>query len=94
MSQSNDEIYKLVNQLRLEIKSDLAAQGIALSTQIGKLDTKLDNVVEQRVVPIEQDVNKLKISSATGNTKLSVLIFIGSSVVSTIITVLVTKVVA
>lgn len=94
MSQSNDSIYALINALRLEIKGDIKAQGQNLGEQISRIDTKLDNAIEQRIVPIEKDVSKLKIDSATGNVKLGVIIFIGSSVISTIITVVVTKVVA
>lgn len=94
MSQSNDSIYALINALRLEIKGDIEAQGTTLGAQISKIDTKLDNAIEQRIVPIEKDVSKLKIDSATGNVKLGVIIFIGSSAVSAIITLVMGKVVA
>lgn len=94
MSQSNDKIYDLINAVRLELKQDIASQGVALGTQIGKLDAKIGNLEEKRIVPIETDVNKLKVDSATGNVKLGILTFIGSSVVATIITLVMTKVVA
>ncbi|WP_439946517.1 hypothetical protein [Streptomyces sp. BBFR109] len=90
--QSNDQIYELINQLRLEIKGDIKAQGDAMGEKFESLDTKLDKVVEDRIKPIEKDVSDLKISSATGNTKLGALIFIGSSLVSSIITWIATKV--
>lgn len=92
MSQSNDKIYDLINSVRLELKQDIASQGAALGVQIGKLDNKLDSLEEKRIVPIEKDVSKLKIDSATGNVKLGALIFIGSAIVSTMVNQLLSKV--
>ena len=81
MAQSNDKIYTLLNDLRKEMKADMSA-----------LSEKIEKMEEKRIVPIEEDISKLKIASATGNTKIGVLIFIGSAIVSSIITILVSKV--
>lgn len=88
MTQTNDKIYELLNNVRLELKKDIARQGEDLGKQIGQIDKKLD----KRVESIEKDVNKLKIESATGNVKLGILIFISSSIISAIITVIASKV--
>ena len=92
MSQSNDSIYALVNSLRLELKQDIATQGIALGTQMGKIEKKLEDLESGRITPIEKDVSDLKISSATGNVKLGVLVFIGSSIISSVVTVMVARI--
>lgn len=92
MSQTNDSIYKLINELRLEIKGDIKAQGEDLSGKLGKLDKKLDNVVEKRIVPIEERVEKLKIDSATGNVKLAVVFSIFSTLVASVVSVVLSRV--
>jgi len=92
MTQTNDTIYALINSLRLELKQDIATQGIALGTQMGKIEKKLEDLEVGRITPIEKDVSDLKISSATGNVKLGVLVFIGSSIISSVVTVMVARI--
>lgn len=78
----NDKIYDLINATRLEIKGDVL-----------RVEGKVDMLEQGRITNIEADVSKLKVKDATLSTKVYVLVFITSSVISAIISAFALKVV-
>jgi hypothetical protein len=94
MAQSNDKIYDLINAVRLELKADIAAQGTALATGMGKLEQKFDNLEAGRLTDVEKTANDLKIKQATASTKLAVIGFIAATVTGAIVSTLVSKLVS
>ncbi len=76
MSVDNAQIYKLITDVRLEIKGD-----------IKDVSEKMDSFVEKRFEPLEKDVGKMKVREATLSTKVYVLVFLIASTVSALITV-------
>lgn len=71
----NDKIYDLINATRLEIKGDVL-----------RVEGKVDMLEQGRITNIEADVGKLKVKDATLSTKVYVLVFIISTVMSAIVT--------
>lgn len=74
---NNNEIYELINALRLEIKGDI--QGVAET--VGK---RLDKI-EDNQQKTDDKVNKIVTAQATTNLKVGVISFIGSSMAGAII---------
>ncbi len=72
---SNQNIYELIDRSRLELKSDLL-----------RLETKFDNLEAGRLTRAEAAIGKLEVRDATLNTKVYVLVFIISTVISAIVT--------
>lgn len=72
---SNNNIYDQIERTRLELKGDIL-----------RLESKFDVLEAGRLTKAEQDIGRLQVREATLNTKVYVLVFIISSVVSAIIT--------
>lgn len=70
----NDKIYDLINATRLEIKSDVL-----------RVEGKVDNLEQNRIAGIEADVSRLRVKDATLATKVYVLVFIISSIMSALV---------
>lgn len=82
---NNNEIYQLINELRLEIKGDI--QGVA--TSVGQRFDK----IEKTQSDTDEKVNKLVTSQATTNIKIGVISFIGSSLAGAIIAGIIGKII-
>lgn len=74
---NNDQLYQLINDLRLEIKGDI--HDVA-SSVAGRFDK-----IEKTQAATDDKVNKLVTSQATTNIKIGVISFIGSSLAGAII---------
>lgn len=94
MAQSNDKIYDLINAVRLELKADIAAQGTALATTMGKLEQKFDSLEAGRLADVEKATNDLRIKQATASTKLAVIGFIAATITGAIVSTVVSKVIS
>lgn len=71
---TNDKIYDLVNQTRIEINGN-----------VQRVDAKVDALISGRLSRAEDDINKLKVKDATLDVKVYVLVFITSTVISAVI---------
>lgn len=71
---TNDKIYDLVNQTRIEINGN-----------VQRVDSKVDALISGRLADVESDINKLKVKDATLDVKVYALVFITSTVISAII---------
>lgn len=80
-SVTNGTIYELVNNTRIELKSDII-----------RLETKFDNLEAGRLTRAEAAISKLQVKDATFSVKLAVLGFMGSSLVGAITTAAIYKI--
>lgn len=74
MTVDNGQIFKLVNDARLELKSDIAVSFGALSQQQGKLEKKFDELEAGRLTRAEANINELRVKDAVLTTKVIVLV--------------------
>ncbi len=72
---SNQNIYELIDRSRLELKGDLL-----------RLENKFDSLEAGRLTRAEGAISKLEVRDATLSTKVYVLVFIISTVISAIVT--------
>ena len=84
-------MYQIIDNLRKELKGDIAAMGQGLSTQIGRVDAHLSDLEGGRLSSVESDVTNIKIRQATAGVKLAVMGFIGSTIAGSAISVIIAK---
>jgi hypothetical protein len=90
-AKSNGNIYELINEVRLEIKSDIAAMHTALANNQGRLESKFNELEAGRLTRAEGNINDIKVNQATATTKLAILGFIASAIIGSVISVVVTN---
>jgi hypothetical protein len=92
-AKSNGNIYELINEVRLEIKSDIAAMHTSLANNQGRLEKQFQELEAGRLTRAEGNINDIRVNQATATTKLAILGFIAASIVGSIISVVITKLV-
>lgn len=93
-NKSNGNIYELINEVRLELKGDIATMHTSLANNQGRLESKFDDLEAGRLTRAEGNINDIRISQATATTKLAILGFIAASIIGSVISVVITRLVA
>lgn len=68
---SNDSIYKLVNDTRLEVKSDIAASHLQLSGDLNDLRRQFETLEAGRLTALERRMNDFVVAQSNKDGKLS-----------------------
>lgn len=87
------KVYELVNNMRLELKADIATMGNSLSQQQGRLEKKFDELEAGRLTRAEGNINDLKVKQATSSVKLAVVGFISASIIGAIVSAVISNVI-
>lgn len=82
---STSEVYDLINDVRKELKQDIATMGISLSSNQGHLEKKFDELEAGRLTRAEASIADLRIQVATAKVKFAILGFIAASTVGALI---------
>lgn len=85
------DVYELVERVRIELKQDMIGAVAAISNNQGSLERKFDELEAGRLTRAEEHIRRLQVTNATINVKMGVLVFIATAIVSTVISVTVTK---
>lgn len=89
---TSQQVYELVNAMRLELKQDISSMGTSLAANQGRLEKKFDDLEAGRLTRAEGAINDLKVKSATATTKLAIIGFISASVIGAVISAIVARI--
>lgn len=64
MAANDPKMYDALNNLRLELKADIATMNSSLSSQQGRLEKKFDDLEAGRLTRLESEVAVLRSTSA------------------------------